>query len=306
MKNNKIIHSVEQGDTISKLIDLYTECADKIKNLEKNEELDLLPYFREFAEIFLPDSYREHFKTEKVWRELESSYKKTCGSSPFVFEKDDESNLAGKLERFKRIINKNLYNNKSVWDDISLDVLGKPHYTVFISGVVLQAQGEITDETKTARRNRPHDRLNEYPRRRFQNRRVANAMDIYNACAEELRKLEQDEAFDFLPYFRQYAEQNLPDAFRPHFHTDAQWLMLENMYSETYQSSPFVFVKDFTEGALGHQLSRFKDLIHRNLFVIGMQEPFADYSRRMGNHIPRAVLGEQNYLSFINNIIAFI
>lgn len=148
MKNNKIIHSVEQGTTINELIGIYKKCADKIGQGKKDEKLDLLPDFQEFAKKILPDSYREHFKSEEDWRKLESSYEKTCGSSPFVFKKKDESNLAGELERFKRTINENLYNNKNMWDDISLDVLGKPHYTVFISGVVLQLQGSKSSNEK--------------------------------------------------------------------------------------------------------------------------------------------------------------
>lgn len=148
MKNNKIIHSVEQGDTISKLIGLYKECADKIEHLEKNEGLDLLPYFQKFAEIFFPDSYRPHFQTESDWRRLERSYRETCGSSPFVFIKGGESNFVGNLKRFKNAINNNLYKDNRMGNGISREVLGKPHYTVFISGVALQGQGAQSSNEK--------------------------------------------------------------------------------------------------------------------------------------------------------------
>lgn len=283
MKNNKIIHSVEQSDAISKLKELYKECADKIGQLEKDEKLDLLPYFREFAEIFLPDSYREHFKTEKVWRELESSYKKTCGSSPFVFKKDDELNLVGNVKRFKNAINENLYNNKNMWDDISLDVLGKPHYTVFISGVALQV-----------------------PQRKNQRIEIGTIRELYITCANELRQLENKQAFNFLPYFRQYAEQNLPETFREHFQTDEQWHRLERMYRETYGSSPFVFVKGLLNGELSRQLERFKDLIGNNLYNIRMIGRFGDYNRATGNGIPRAVLGRENYFIFLESVNTYL
>lgn len=146
------------------------------------------------------------------------------------------------------------------------------------------------------REPKPHP----YRQRQLKQMDVEASGDPIKECARALIRLQQGEEIDILQYYRRYAATYLPDTFQPHFTTEDQWRKLESKYKETYGHSPFVFHREGND--IQHQITNFIVRINNSLFEIGMVKAFGDYSHRLGNHIPRAVLGDQNYLKFLEKV----